>query len=212
MARLSRPKLRQIVDDYQHAFPGWTRVGAETLVRTDGPVLQGLGWETLSSGEYRPMNYIQVLAAPEQRRRGRVDFFGEAPKGRPRCLSLRSHRELLPKMLDRMKEEFRPSITSPLSATDVLELCERVAVPTYTQAYALAALNAYFGRYDRAREWSMRYNELVNAIGQPWQEWNHLQRSFLDSLVSWIDNGTVREQLESVVNEERRRWGLEATC
>lgn len=195
MREISPNELRNIVDDYQRFLPQWKRETDTTLIRVDGPVLQAIVWET-SGADYRPMNYVQVLAAP--RKRGRVDFFGERLKGRPRVATLRSHARDLPNMFEAMRLEFRPSLLEPFFAEDVLDLCERVAVPTSYQAHALAAFNAYFGRKEQAIAWCKRFNELVDATAYPWQSWDHEQRAFLDLLEQWLEAGSQREHLESV--------------
>jgi len=208
MNQLTPKQIRGIVDDYVRFLPGWHHVSDETVVRTDGPILHAIGFQSLSSGEYRPMNYIQVLAAPETGRTGRVDFFAQFPKGSPRTASLRSHQELRDEMIHTMKQEFIPAIMEPLNATTVLGLCENDAAPKSGDAYALAALNAYLDYSERALYWCSRYDDLVNELGQPWQPWHYQQHAFLHSLEDWITIGDAKQQLERVLQEERRKWGV----
>jgi hypothetical protein len=208
MTEITPKQIRAIVQDYHRFLPGWQHVTDETLARADGPVLQAIGFQCLASGEYRPMNYIQVLVAPEPGRKGRVDFFAQTPKGRPRTVPLRSHQQLHDQMIETMKREFTPSITEPLNATVVLDLCEQEAIPKSGQAYALAAFNAYFSRNEQSLSWCSRYNDLVKELGQPWQPWHHQQRAFLDSLEQWLKVGDAKQHLDRVLQEERRKWGL----
>jgi hypothetical protein len=208
MSKITSKEIRGIVEEYHRSLPEWHHVSDETLVRTDGPVLQAIGFESLSGGEYRPVNYVQVLAAPAPGGRGRVDFFAQTPKGRPRTASLRSHQAVREQMVEAMKREFTPAIMEPLNAPVVLDLCEQNAIPRSGEAYALAALNAYLGRRERALFWCFRYNDLVNQLGRPWQQWHHQQRAFLDSLEQWLKAGQVKQELDRVLQEERRKWGL----
>jgi len=156
------------------------------------------------------MNYLHVLVAPEPGRRGRPDFFVQMS----RTLSLRGHRDaaLREQMLETMKREFTPSITEPLNANALLDLCEQNAVPKGPQAYALAAFNAYMGRDDRARYWCSRFDELVNDfvrdLGIEWEEVDRERRAFLDSLEKWLEAGEARYHLDRVLEESRHKWGL----
>jgi hypothetical protein len=49
---------------------------------------------------------------------------------------------------------------------------------------------------------------LVNAIGRRWQDFDYKRRAFLDQLEKWLQAGDAKQQLERVLQEERRKWGF----
>lgn len=205
--KITRTEMRAIVDDYHRMLPEWQHPSPETLARADGPLLQGIGFQALSSGNYRPMNSIAVLVAPEPRGR-RPDFFVIIPRGRPGSVPLRAHSVWMAQMFETMKREFKPVITERLDAIRLLSACERDAEPTAPQAYALAALNAYFGHEKRARYWCSQYPKILERRRLEWQEWDFQRKAFLDSLEHWLDTGDAKLRLEKTLLEERAKWGL----
>lgn len=207
--KISNSQLKRIVDDYQRLIPRWLRIAPHTLARIDGPVFQGIGFDCMSTGDYRPMNYVNILVAPDPDWIGDGGFFAQFPRGRPITVRLAEHEELHRKMLATMEQEFVPPMNGPFHARDMLDRCENNAVPKSCQAYALAALNAYFGRDDRARYWCARFPELVNELAFPWEEWDLRRKAFLDSLERWLDEGVAKPQLEAILKAERAKWGLD---
>jgi hypothetical protein len=203
--RLSLTELRPIIEFYQANFPTWRVVGHDILVREAGPVVQGIAFERLSGGEYRPTGHIHVLVAPGDH------WFLEIPQNlsKLRQINRRQDREFRGCVLNAIRAEFVPSVDGPLVAEEVLELYEREANPPRSpDAYSLAALNAYLGHDKRALFWCSRFTELVNELGNPWQDSEYKQRGFLDQLEQWINAGGAKQQLERVLQEERKKWGL----
>jgi hypothetical protein len=198
-----------IRDPYHRFLPEWLHIPEDSLVRFDGPVLQGICWERLSGGTYRPMNFMRALVSPEPQSKGGAGFWMQIPKGSPGTVSLRWHSEKLVAMFETMKREFKPLIVQPLDANEVLGLAECEAVPTCQEAYALAGLNAYLGHAGRALCWCQRYDSLVDSVGLPWNDLDRAQRRFLDTLVRWIEAGEAKRQLDVVLQEERRKWEVE---
>lgn len=202
--RLTHTELRSILEFYHAQFPSWNVIQKGTLVREDGPVVQGITIERLSGGVYRPTGHIRVLVAPE-------DHWGfELPQRLTKNgqLNRRQDREFRDRMVKAIRAEFIPSVDRPLVAEDVLRLYEEKAYPSSPEAYSLAALNAYLGHDERALYWCARFSELVDANGNPWQDYDHKRRAFLDQLEKWIMAGEANQQLERVLQEERRKWGL----
>jgi hypothetical protein len=107
-----------------------------------------------------------------------------------------------------MRREFVPSMDLPLDVPEVLDLYEKKAAPSDPQAFSLAALNAYLGRDERAVYWCAQFPKLIDRLGIEWQEADRKRSAFLQDLETWIRNGEAREQLERVLQEERRKWGL----
>ena len=64
----SASELREVVEDCRRrAFAAWRLLGGCFLVREAGPVLQEIGFERLSCGEYRPISAVRVLVVPKGR-------------------------------------------------------------------------------------------------------------------------------------------------
>lgn len=203
--RLTIADLQPIVDFYRVHFPDWKVVKDQTLAREDGPVMQGITFDRLSGGVYRPTGHIRVLVAPE-------DFgvyeLTQHLNIKVRHIERRAHESLKQRVVEAIRAEFVPSVDRPLDAQEVLILYEQRAVPTSPQAYSLAALNAYCGNDARALYWCSQFTELLNIKGKPWQEFDYKRRHFLDQLEKWLQAGEAKLQLEHVLQVERRKWGL----
>jgi hypothetical protein len=202
--QITLKELEPMVRDYLAHLPGWQQVQRNTLARTEGPILQCIGFEALSFGPYRPVGYIQVLIVPSA-----VGGM-ELPQYLKEIISIRrmEHERRLEKVIEAMRHEFKPDITQPLDSRAVLELYEREATPKSYEAYSLASLNAYFGNKERALYWSARFNELVEELYMPWQEWDKERRAFLDTLEMWIREGTEKQSLEEILQKEKEKWGV----
>jgi hypothetical protein len=129
-----------------------------------------------------------------------------------RQINRRQDREYRPRVLEAIRADFVPSVDRPLVAEEVLKLYEQQSVPETTgAAYSLAALNAYLGHEERALHWCSQHTKLLDEKtrnGFPWHELEHKQQAFLQDLEKWIKGGEAKQQLEHVLQEERRKWGL----
>lgn len=205
-SRLSVTELRPILEFYNAMLPTWRIVRGDTLVRDAGPVLQGITFERLSGGEYRPTGHIRVLVAPRDYWAMELD---QVLNAKVRQISRRQDREFRDRVVAAIHAEFIPNVDRPLAAAEVLENYERQAnPPRSSDAYSLAALNAFLGHDERALYWCSRFTELVDGTGNPWQEVNVRQRAFLHNLEEWLKFGLAKLELERVLQEERRKWGL----
>ncbi|MCP4247701.1 MAG: hypothetical protein GY778_11685 [bacterium] len=196
--KLKLAELKPLLQDYHKIIPEWDIHKSDTLFRAVGPALQLVYFERSASRTYRPMACVRILAAPGG---GGLDRHLEPVR-------LRAHSYMLPKMIEAMRHEIVPSIESPLEPNEVLDLCEREAIPKSPEAYSLAALNAYLGDEQRALYWCGRFLELVAQAPYGWAEWDVERGDFLKILEGWIMAGEVREQLDKVVQSERQKWGL----
>lgn len=203
--RLTLEELCPIIEFYHAHLPGWKVIQSDTLVREDAPVAQGITFERLSGGEYRPTGHIHVLVAPGDY------WYLELSQNlsKPRQLNRRQDREFRDRVVEAIRREFVPSVDRPLMAEAVLELYEREANPPRSpDAYSLAPLNAYLGHDERAFYWCSRFTDLVNETGNPWQDCDYKRRAFLDQLEQWLKAGEAKPQLERILQEERCKWGL----
>lgn len=202
--KITQSELGAIVADYHRLLPGWQQIGADAVARADGPLMHCVGFECLRGGDYRPMNFVRALVTPEPA----AGFFHQIPQSWPLTLLPRQHEEYYRRMFENMKHEFRPSITEGFDALKMLDLCDEDAVPKSSQAYALAALNAYVGREDRARYWCSRFPKLVDGVAYPWQPLDHQQKAFLDLLVGWLDTGEAKVRLQEILKDRRKKEGF----
>lgn len=204
MKRISKSELTTIVADYHLLFPGWEQISPDAIARADGPVMQCIGFESLRGGTYRPMHFLRPLVTPEIC----AGFFHQFLQKWPSELLPRQHHEYHRRMSENMKLEFTPSTTEDLDAWKVLDLCEKKAIPKSFEAYGLAALNAYFGRDDRARYWCWSYPKLVDALGYAWEPWQLNEKNFLDSLLGWLETGEAKLRLQEILRERRKQEGF----
>lgn len=204
--RISVSQIKQIAHDYQGSLAGWQQIRPGILGRATDAVAQCVGFECLSTGTYRPVGFLRVLVAPD------TPGVMELPQHlnvKLRQISEAQHERLRGQVLEAMRREFIPSIDGPLGSGAVLDFYEQKAVPTSPQAYSLSALNAFLGRFEKARFWSQRFTELVLSLERPWEESDKERRAFLDELEQWIQAGSVSQRLAEVVKEQKRKLGFE---
>jgi hypothetical protein len=205
--RLSTTEFREIMGFYHSKFPDWKIIQKNTLVRENGPIVQGITIERLSGGEYRPTGHIHVIVTPSEY------WFLELPQNLKKMQSLnrRQHREFKERVVETIRRDFVPKVDEPLIVEEVLKLYEHEVLPTSGQAYSLAPWNAYLGYCDRALYWCARFKELIDekrTKGLTLQDFDYKNLAFINELEKWIKSGNVQEQLERVLQEERRKWGL----
>lgn len=203
--RISVSQIKRIAHEYKERLPGWQQIRPGTLGRTAEAVAQCIGFERLSTGTYRPVGFLRVLAAPD------TPGVMELPQHlnvKLRQITETQHEKLKEQVLDAMRREFVPSLDRPLDPASILERYEREAVPTSAEAYSLCALNAYYSRFERARFWRRSFAELVLCQGSS-EDWDRERQSFLDELEQWIQAGCANQRLPEVVKEEKRKLGFE---
>jgi len=203
--RLTLKELRPIIEFYHAKFPTWRLIRHDTLVREAPPVVQGITFDRLSYGVYRPTGHIRVLVAPDD------DWVFELCQKlnvKVRQIDRRQHPQFRDRVVEAIHAEFLPKVDEPLVADEVLALYEAKAYPTPAAAYSLAPLNASLGHDDRAIYWCSRFTQLVNQLGNPWQDFDYERRAFLDQLEQWLKAGTAKQELAGVLEEQRHKWGL----
>ncbi|MCP4593040.1 MAG: hypothetical protein GY842_20085 [bacterium] len=196
--KLKPSELKPLLEDYHRVLPQWVAFQKDALIRANGPVLQSIFFERQSHREYRVLGCVRILVAPGGGGLDRV-----LPS-----VQARGHAHAFPKMIEALRREFAPSVDAPLVPEEVLELCEREAIPKSPEAHSLAALNAYLGHEERALYWCRRFPELIDEERLGMQEWDLERRDFLNQLEGWTQTGKTREQLDLVLQHERQKWGL----
>lgn len=201
---LSLKDLQPIVQDYYRSFPDWKLLEREVIARESGPLLQVFGFQRLSTGGYRPVFGIHYLCVPN-----RDASFGVQFLQRPlQDIDLHVHDLKRDKVVNAIFQEVVPSVSAPLVPEQVLAMHEGTTPIRSPDAFALAALNGYLGHIDRALHWCDRFPKLVEQLGLGWQEFDIKRKDFLDSLKLWIEMGQSKIQLDRVLTDERRKWGL----
>ncbi len=167
-------------------------------MRISGPIAQQVWFENLRSGAYRPATAISILVA-------------KGASLMHQFLDVR-HREVLPREHDAefegvcnaMREQFVPSIISPLDANEVCRLCEERAGERLNDAHSLAALNAYLGNIDSAKKWIETLKRLMKDRSDL-EEWEKDRVNAANALQQAIENGNVRSLLDEIrLSEESR--------
>lgn len=202
--RMTLKELRPVVEDYHRMFRDWKILEGELLGRECGPLLQYIGFERLSTGAYRPTCGVYYLCVPD-----RDGSLGpQWLNVKVRQVHPREHESLRDKVVEAIHREIVPSVDARLDGKQVLRLHEEREILRSPDAHHLAALNAYLGYDQRALYWCSQFSILVEQLGLGWQDFDYKRRAFLDQLEKWIKSGNAKEQLDRVLQEERRKWGL----
>lgn len=201
---LTLKELAPIVQDYHRAFPAWHILERTLIARESGPVMQGIGFQCLSTGSYRPISSIYYLCVPNRDGGYGVQFL----KHPVQDIDPRNHDRKRDEVIEAIHREVVPSVDTPLVPEQILAMHEAASPMRSPDACHVAFLNACLGHDERALHWCERFPELVNQHGLGWQDFDHKRQDFLETLKQWIQAGEARHQLEHVVQEERRRWGL----
>jgi hypothetical protein len=204
-------ELRPLVTDYHAFFPTWRIIGGNRLVREAGPVMQGILFNRSSEDDYRPTGFVQVLTAPGMT--GALELPQELPHGKAsggRRVRLRDHARERDDVVHELRRWIVPSLERPLDALEVLELYERRvgARPANAHAYSLATLHAYLGHEKGARAWCARFRELDAKLRASKIPPDAERLEFMASLERWLDEGKAKDELDRVIEAERRKLGL----
>lgn len=204
LAALTRQELIPIIQDYHRAFPNWRVLEGTLIAREAGPVMQGIGFQCLSGGSYRPICSVYYLCMPNRDGGFGVQFLDHPVQD----IKLRAHELKRAKVVEAIHREIVPSVDAPLDPEQILAMHEAQEPVRSPDAHHLAALNAYLGHEQRALYWCKRFPELVDEHGLGWQEFDHKRQAFLQDLKRWIQAGEAKEQLNRIVQAERHQWGL----
>jgi hypothetical protein len=202
--RLTLKELNFFVEDYHKVFKEWYLINPDIFVREEGPILQYIGFERLSWGDYRPSSGIYVMCVPE-----RDGGFGpQWLNVKVRSIDPGAHERLREIVVTTMKSEFIPDVEKPLVPEEVLDYLERKVVPKSADICPLAGINAFLGHEDRAIYWCGQFEGLVKEPAITGSESIIRRREYLYKLAAWIKNGEAKQRLEEILKTERKNWGL----
>jgi hypothetical protein len=192
---LTKRQLVGYFNDYRDAFPDWNVEHDVVFARSQGPVKQHVAFEALRSGAYRPSCSVEILVTPGVR-------------VLTRFLDIK-HREVLPRehatkrslVLNAMEDQFQPPIRKPLDVAEVLRLAEeevvRDRIDKTHHSVALAALNAYVGKLDRATWWCDRVAVQLAALGREPADWELEHAAYVQQLRQAITGGQAPAFLQA---------------
>ena len=195
---MTKSELRQYVEAYHPFFSNWIAVRGECFLRISGPVAQQVWFENLRSGAYRPVTAVSILVAKK------AVMLHKFLDIRHREILPREHQLKFEEVFNAMRDQFVPSIISPLNAIEVCQLCEEHAVERVNEAHSLSALNAYLGKFDTARKWIDILKRLTNDRTEI-EDWEKDCVRALNSLEEAIESDKVKVVLDEIrLSEESR--------
>lgn len=187
---LTKKQLAEVVECYAAVFPGWEVLGGNRLVRTEGPILQQIGFEALRSGEYRPMAGVRASSLPN------VRMLPQILDVKHRQALLREHPTKWRDIVAAMEQQFRPPVRKPLDLQEVKALCEQQARDSSNDLCMLAILYAYLGEKDKALVCCERIRSLPSPGLGPRLDWEEQHKEFGRQLRQAIEAGNERQFLD----------------
>lgn len=196
---MTKVELRGYVAAYEILFKDWNRREGIGYFRFSGPFVQQIWFENLRSGAYRPVMTVAVLLSGGG---ATLHQFLDFP-----------NREILPRDHDRkhenvckaMRGEFRPEISLPLDGRDVLGLFIEQAIDRINDASTLAALYAYFGEIELAKEKISSIRRLAAAKEELF-DWERERIRETEALSSAINEGQHKPHLLKILESEKLRF------
>ncbi|WP_373653017.1 hypothetical protein [Schlesneria sp. DSM 10557] len=195
---MTKKELRPYLQAYRRLFEGWTEVGGEGFLRISGPIAQQVWFERLSGGAYRPATAVSVLVAKHS---GMLFSFLDYPL---REVFPRDHDSKFERVCKAMREQFVPSIASPLNAIEVCHFCEKSAIETIPDAHTLVALNAYLGRLASAQKFLDIFRRLTHN-GKDLPDYFEERFRAVNAIHEALQRGNVKEVLDEVRHSEQCR-------
>lgn len=194
--RMKHRQLVGVVKQFAEHFPGWKIIhGNQAIVRELFPIRQQISFEALRSGAYRPSHVMASLPVPLC---SMLFQFLSIPG---RELQYKWHNNHWKEMLDRMDQQFVPSVRRPLDILEVTALCEWEARPTVNDGMMLATLYAWLGRSSQAIDKCREMQSYPPPALAPRIDWDQRMQAFARDLVTAIERGVEREFLERSAEE-----------
>lgn len=200
MTRITMSQIKSVRDAY-HSRLGtdWRALGKDALIRHNGIVGQGIWFDRLRTGEYRPTLSVQVFVAPSDI--GGTGAAVEFLSIKRRQVVLQSHDSMFESVLEGLRADSSFPVHEPIDTRKVAELVERTAAPNLAECYCLACLKAYLGDSKMFWRWVEAFGDTAGKIQQEDPD----RRSFLTEVEEWLAEGVATESLESVARTEREK-------
>lgn len=195
-------RVSRIAQDYLQFFEGWQMLGKEAIYRRCDAVIQQIGFERLRTGEYRPVGGVRILTSSNHA--GLAQHLGFSL----RAIDPDRHSELRGQVVEAMRREFRPDVSSPLSAQAVLRAYESENAITQPDRVALATLNAYVGETKKSLYWCSGLERELDSLKRSLADWETERQHEVASLKSWIESGIAAERLQQTIELETARLGV----
>lgn len=184
---ITKAELREFLEPYRLAFPGWNALGDRALYRDTWPVRQQIGFQVLRSAQYRPSCALSIIPVPS----GQLLY--QLLDVRHREVGRRDHARRWPEVLRAMETQFEPDVRAPLTLEGALRAAEagvvgieRVHAGT---AAGLALLNACLGNTAAGVHWCERVMLLPKSEGRDLYPWEPPIIAFATELRTALQTG-----------------------
>jgi hypothetical protein len=191
---LTKAELIDYFQVYRKVFPDWTVEHQVVLVRACGPIRQHIAFEALRSGDYRPSCSIRVVGPPDG-----AQLLHQYLDIKHVSISRREHLSKWSSVLKAMEEQFQPPVRKPLDIAEVLFLSEEATeehnIDNVNNSTALAVMNAYLGKTERALFCCNRVEERATNAENKLAEWEVRKIQYIRELQQAIKAGKASEFL-----------------
>lgn len=207
---ISAKQIKKVTKDYHSYFPDWVIIDKNTMVRENGPVLQGIVFDLSSRDIYRPTGFIRILTAPKTKGAMELAQRLRYPNGAPdRSVKYKNHLNEIDEIVQELHSQIIPSIDQPLEVSAVLDAMLSRVTPTGPMAYSLASLYMYLEHDTQAMVWVDRYQVYLEERGEFISDTDIKREQFLVTALSWLNEGTEKTHFEKIIQSERRKIGVE---
>jgi hypothetical protein len=209
---IPKPKLRQITKDYLKLLKAdWAIYEVGSVYRRNGPVLQGICFDRSRTDDYFPQSFFKVLAEPGDFKGGMemVEWLRK-PNQSPWYVSLQSHAKFQGDVAQAMVAQFKPPIDKPLHWEDVLQLYESRKTSSFNETFSFITLLSYAGKVIQAEQSIVVFRRMFDDLvaHKIATEGVYELGWFVDKLEAWNKEGTARQNLDRVVEEQVRKFDI----
>jgi hypothetical protein len=214
LKRYTLEEMAPVLGDLHSLLPGWRKRSRERFYREDGPVVQFVTLERLSTRAFRIASGLRVLVVPKSYNGWSNDYL--------QCLAQKgiSNSEVsynLANYLSKREEikaevmyQMKPALDKPLEVQAVFDWYETLRYPKIPHAHASASFAAYLGDEQKAIHWIEHFRMLCakEPANIANSDWVVFDKQHLDRLEGWIKQGTAHEELERLIPIQREMMGI----
>jgi hypothetical protein len=195
--RLKLSDLEPILNEYRDWLSSWKQVGKDRLVRHNGAFLQGLWFDRLSTGHFRPTLYTKALTIPESK--GILTFQHIAIAVHP------SNRSDSLNNLKRHSSQYSPDPAKPFTEKRFYSEINSLQLKNPAQIAAAASISAYFSDIQIFKERQVQFFKTITENYQDSQKsWMTSHGNFLLRISELIEENKHRAFLHEIINENSR--------